>query len=274
MRATGDHCIRYARIAVLTVWAWFLGWLLLPAGTGQLAKLLHPDLWWLVQAGLVVILMFIAATICNRAPVRTGIFQKISAISGMLLLLLPILYFSGIGQGQLGEDTLVKRTMPGGGIGGIAPLSQEEQDDRPIAAPAARMPPAPGDFEAVARSAGGKAANGEAEKSGDDDFQILVISPSAQIDKRLTLLGMVHLNEAFGPGMFYCFRFRINCCAADAVPVGVMVRHHDVGKLETGGWVRVEGSLRLNTLKDSSVKLVFEAETVVAAETPEFPYVL
>jgi len=90
----------------------------------------------------------------------------------------------------------------------------------------------------------------------------------------VTLLGMVRLDEAFGSGMFYCFRFRINCCAANALPVGVMVSHHSAAKLVSGGWVRVDGTLRLNTSKDSPVKLVFEADTVVSAEAPEFPYVL
>lgn len=272
MASADDHLIRSARIMVLLIWTWFLGWLMLPAGTRQLAKLLHPDLWWLVTAGSVVVLLFTVATFCNRAPRRTTIFRRLASMPRMLLLLLPILYFTNIGHGQLGEDALRKRSLAGGLNGVIALSSEEVLKQRQATDPSAEMPPAPADFAAVARLEEKKTADGVTIKSVVDDFQRLILEPSSHIDKKVTLLGLVHREKDFGPQTFYCFRFRITCCAADAMPVGVLVRHQISNELMAGSWVRVDGIMR-QTFKESSSKLFLEAVTVVPAGAPDFPYV-
>jgi uncharacterized repeat protein (TIGR03943 family) len=195
-----------------------------------------------------VVSLFAVATLCNRSVGRSTPFRQMSALSGMLLLLLPLLYFFNIGQGHFGEDALRKRSMPAGNNGVMPPSLPETTPT---------------------------ATTGRTTRLLIDDFQSLLNNPSSHINKEVTLVGMLLPDDKAPAGeTFYCCRFRINCCAADAMPVGVMVWHQPPVRLNAGSWVRIEGTLRRLELPDTPKQLVVEADTVLPVMAPDSPYVL
>lgn len=87
------------------------------------------------------------------------------------------------------------------------------------------------------------------------------------LGKRVKLIGVLHKNDPrvkrdFGKNLHIVFRFVITCCAADAMPVSVMVDGKDLPDLPEGAWVEVEGTFKVQEkngrlvpmLKKSSMK--------------------
>lgn len=88
-------------------------------------------------------------------------------------------------------------------------------------------------------------AIGRQEQPGKEEHSTslrkLTLNPGVFIGKEVTIIGMVHLDERFPDYTFYCFRFMINCCAADAAPLGVMKGYEEEREYVPGSWVEVKG---------------------------------
>lgn len=76
-----------------------------------------------------------------------------------------------------------------------------------------------------------------------------------------------------GDGGWYLSRIRINCCAADAVPVSVVV-DGDRGDVAPGEWVEVVGSWSPSVAHpgDGYPEPVIEARSVTPVPAPANPY--
>jgi uncharacterized repeat protein (TIGR03943 family) len=75
----------------------------------------------------------------------------------------------------------------------------------------------------------------------------------------------------------YVARFTIVCCAADASPVGMLVRSPDAPALKKDSWVHVRGRITGGTLEYEPGRYVSEtyvqAETVEPVAAPKDPYI-
>lgn len=67
------------------------------------------------------------------------------------------------------------------------------------------------------------------------------------------------------------FRFVINCCAADASPLAVLLDGCDVGSLANDAWIEASGTFRIKNTGMYELLILEDAE-VRETETPEQPY--
>lgn len=85
--------------------------------------------------------------------------------------------------------------------------------------------------------------------------------------------GMVFRGERVPAGSIVAFRFVVNCCAADAMPVGVQVTGKDLNldRYERDSWVRVTGKLMME-VHEGFPRPRIEAKSVTQIEQPANPY--
>jgi uncharacterized repeat protein (TIGR03943 family) len=74
-------------------------------------------------------------------------------------------------------------------------------------------------------------------------------------------------------GNYYVGRFRINCCAVDATPLGIQLSKDSVTeKLEQGSWYKISGVFAADKVDNSTI-FRLQVEKVEKTTEPEFPYV-
>ena len=96
------------------------------------------------------------------------------------------------------------------------------------------------------RSNGNTGASAANQGAGSKDpkgpsFLDLATDSEPYEGTRVTVEGMVGLDAKLPKDTFFCYRLAMFCCAADASPVGVLVKFHKSGTLKKGAWVKVEG---------------------------------
>jgi uncharacterized repeat protein (TIGR03943 family) len=85
------------------------------------------------------------------------------------------------------------------------------------------------------------------------------------------VIGFVYRDERFADSQFMVSRFTVNCCVADAAPIGLIVEWPDTAVLTPDSWVEVTGTLQVGTF--NGVKMsVLVAYSVTPTETPSQPY--
>jgi uncharacterized repeat protein (TIGR03943 family) len=73
-------------------------------------------------------------------------------------------------------------------------------------------------------------------------------------------------------------RFRMTCCAADAVPIAVLIRWDKAASLRSDAWVEVRGEVRRETVAGREVTVIDvdpaarDGDGVREIEPPENPY--
>lgn len=243
--------VHYIKIFVIAAWFYFLGWFTTPFGRIDLAKFLHPGLWWLVKAGAAILFLFMLVAVFRQNRNRVSHFQMIVTIPQIGILLLPILYFPQAIKSQLSTDAFEKRSvnpttrcMPNSNAQGLPFPSLEEA-------------------EAII------AKNKENQLVS---FQKLILGSNAYLGKEADITCMVHLDENLPPDTFACFRFQISCCAADATPVGVFTGYGETEILKQGEWVRVRGKIDQMDMDGFPVPKVI-AKAIDHVPQPENPYV-
>lgn len=211
----------------LAAWSLVFAWLLME---GRYQAFLQPRLGPLVAAGSALAAAMALASLLSL--LREGLLQSSprGGVAGAVLLLLPIAVLVPVYGESLGRHALSKRAF----IGGI-PASG-------AAAAAAAAPAARQDF----------AESGPAREATLLD---LTERPGEFAGLGVVVEGMVSKAGGMPEGWILLFRFRIVCCAADAQPLGVMVRGSGFETLREDSWARVEG--RFETLD-------FEGEAVLA----------
>lgn len=228
---------------VLTAWVGFFIWLI-TYGQSSLAHLLHPQLWWLVACGAVILLLFLAVNL-TRQP------AALSAAPGSLrwqwpslvILLVPLLYWLPMYEARLNADTFLQRSLRTG-------------DGLLI----------PGFIE--------KSANGEAwefETSGEVSLTGLYRNSDQYLNEEVEVVCRLLHDSQLPEDFLVCYRFRITCCAADALPVFVFLDPTEDTGLADDNWVRARGRLTLYTRHGFTIPLIIDA-TLTTTSEPAFPY--
>ncbi|PRQ10450.1 TIGR03943 family protein [Corynebacterium sp. 13CS0277] len=91
--------------------------------------------------------------------------------------------------------------------------------------------------------------------------------------------------QAAPPGEAYLYRFKIYCCAADAISYGAILRSADAAHLPEEQWVRVRGTVRTRTPHTdpgaaqgaaagagTPAMVVIEPHSITPIEAPDDPY--
>ena len=229
------------RVPALVFLAWLCAYVWLMKG-GRYAAYLNPKLWpFLVMAVTIALLFLISAM--RRSPARAHIRGGAEMWLQTILLGLPLLFLWVIHGESLGAHTLTKRSL-----------------SLNMGAPAAAQP-------TDADSAGSFSKDGAVEAV--TLIELKIDRRQELIGKRVSTDGIVYrgkerlrdfLLEELPAGSFILFRFRIICCAADAVPIGVLVSG-DRPDLKDNAWIRVAGRYVIEEIGGDAVPCI-KAEVV------------
>ncbi len=222
---------------VFLFFAWSLFLLFLIAGKGYMA-FLRPEF-----GVFLAIALFIAGGYMITAVFRfstQGV--NMSVVSRTLVLLIPILYCIAAKDSILGSQAFMQRYT--------------------------------GSFGQESRYSN---LSGNTENDPDKKETILDIylKPDLFRGKHVSVMGMIihdeELKQHFDGKKTAVYRFLINCCAADAVPLAVALDGEDLENLKGDQWVLVEGVFDIGTVKDEKYPVILKP-VITPVETPAFPY--
>ncbi|MBN9112608.1 MAG: TIGR03943 family protein [Pseudonocardia sp.] len=191
--------------------------------------------WWLIGAGVVMVVLAVVATIrdLRGRAVHASDGHDHRAGSSPWLLVLPVMVIALVAPPALGADAIARHTP--------TPIA--------VVADIPRLPPGPAELgvaEAVARSIDGSLGDG----------------------RDLTVTGFV----AHRGGEIVVARMTIACCAADARPYTLRVNGPGVAELPVDTWVRVRGTVVAQAAKDNRWSPALEVTDLTVVPTPEDPY--
>lgn len=210
-----------------------LAWLIL---SGNDTAFIHPRFQIFLVLAAVILFSFLYAFILSPFPIRSHHIKMEQAMSS-LVLFVPILFlYTASGQG-LGAHALSKKYM---GTGQQV-LSQ-------LLSPGDDVPP--------------------------DDMKNHILSlldiarHMKSLDhQRIKTQGFVYRDQNVPKNYLMLFRFAIFCCAADAVPVVVLVEEEDLSVFETDTWIEVEGMLTLRDFNGNRLPVI-RSEKITISEAP------
>nr|WP_321464883.1 TIGR03943 family protein [uncultured Desulfobulbus sp.] len=228
---------------VMLLWAALFLWLFFVDQT-HLARLLHPKLWWLALIGAVILIMFSLVTLSRlQAPHQVAPLRW--TWPSIAIMLVPLCYFWPVQSAQLDSRAFLKRT------------------------PLERFPPAP-EAGGISKKQGVAAADAPATVTS---LSQLVLTPEQFSGQKAEILCQVMHSDKLPQNQFICYRFRITCCAADAMPVFTFVQlNYADSPPEQDTWVRVQGSLSVHTIDNLSFPCIQDA-TLTPETAPSFPYI-
>ncbi len=230
---------KIVKIVLLGVWASFFIWLVSP-GQKHLARLLHPNLWWLVICAAVILLIFLAVH-CRRLVTGRQNITFLWQGPSLIILLVPLLFFFQFQNARFDADTFSKRS-----ISTAEGFRQGEM-----------MP------------------SGAKEESGSSDIPLtqLFFNNDKYLGKEVEAVCRTFVNDRLPQGIAMCYRYVMTCCAADARPIFIFIEHPEEMVIENDKWVSVKGILSMK--KNSEIEVpVISAESLEYVEEPLFPYLL
>lgn len=234
---------RILKNCVLAAWIGFFIWLI-TYGQSSLAHLLHPQLWWLVGCGAGILLVFLAVNL-TRQP--TALQAAPGSLRwqwpSLVIMLIPLLYWVPVHEGRLDADTFLQRSL-------------RTEDGLLI----------PGFIE--------KSLNGETwedETSGEVSLTGLYRNSDQYLDGEVEVVCRLLHDPRLPEEFLVCYRFRITCCAADALPVFVLIAPTEESGLAEDSWVRAQGRLTLYASQGFTIPLLINA-TLTPTSEPAFPY--
>jgi uncharacterized repeat protein (TIGR03943 family) len=226
----------------LVLTAWTLGLALL-LGFGRYSLFIRSTLWPLVLCNILILSLFLIAMLLR--PVH-GAARPVSLTAWVRggMLLLPLLYMGSLVFGSaasgLNSFALQKRSL---GLGAAS------------------------DFNSIPDSSDTSAVNTNAPISlGEVAWHMHRLAGTRVITE-----GRVSVDDSLPPGQIVIFRFVIICCAADAMPVEVVVQSPKTSALKPDDWIRVSGILKTEQ-KDGNTVPVIMADQIDPIPTPDDPY--
>ena len=231
--------LKSLHVISLLIWAFFLVWLLI-FGKSDLMRLIHPRLWWVLGIAVVVLLLYLVSLISSFSiptPSKWLFFE----LPSILILLIPVLYFSVAREARLDGTSLQNKIT---------------QTDRGI-------------FINTLPSFG----LSDDELTTDMSFSKIIRQPEKYQNKEVEIVCQSFVNEKIPENMAMCYRYLITCCAADAIPVFVFLKNRNELEIENDRWIKVHGQLSLfynNNMEFISI----DTKTIEYVEEPSFPWAL
>lgn len=96
-------------------------------------------------------------------------------------------------------------------------------------------------------------------------------NPARFDGEEIKATGFVYRDDRFGPDTFMVSRFVVSCCAADAAPVGLIVKSPDSANFAADQWVEVSGRLELSQFDGQEMPIII-ADAITPVDVPERPY--
>lgn len=234
----GRRIATFLPVFLWAIWIGAFAWLI---DGGRYRAFLQPRFWPLPVIALAVLTLFFIA-FWYRYP---GTAEPRNTLGHWLrigVLLIPVIYlYAGYGQ-SLGANALANRTA-----GGAAVFSLEEFG---------RRMPQP-----------------EYTPGKEVLLSTLTMKPEVFVEKTITVIGCVYRDQNVPDAYFLMFRFFIFCCAADAVPLWVVVASEQSPALTTETWVKVTGRFRFESIHNNTVPMLLaDSVEAIPAPPPELRY--
>jgi uncharacterized repeat protein (TIGR03943 family) len=99
----------------------------------------------------------------------------------------------------------------------------------------------------------------------------IAMSQDSMLGKEVVTLGRVYRADDLPKGHIAIFRFAITCCAADAQPVGMLIKTEAKDLPESDQWVEIRGKLELHQIEGQD-QFVIIAKDITNIEAPKMPY--
>ena len=96
-------------------------------------------------------------------------------------------------------------------------------------------------------------------------------NPAAFNEQEAHLVGFVYRDDRFAADTFMVSRFVLSCCAADAAPLGLMVRWPESSTLTADQWVEVTGHFEPGEFDGEPMPILI-AEKITPTTVPDQPY--
>ena len=196
----------------------------------QYTLFLKPEFGILLYISLLICCLFAASLLISK----TNHHVQDSMVKGMITLL-PILFILSAGDNTLGSYALSKRTL-------VAP---QQSDPRP--------------------------GPGTIKEKGTETINISIFSLTKEWEKykgsKVSIEGLFHEPVGNDKDMAIVFRYFVTCCAADAMPVGVVIKREKIQQMKNNDWVRVTGVVREETMDGLSV-IFMELEQIEKTTMP------
>lgn|GEM_PF-705089 len=267
---------------VICVFVWIVGlvWLL---AHGRYQAFIRTDFWPLLAIAIAVLLVFLFVCTSRKAGEGCADYAQQSGLRrwiGALLVLLPLwLAFWGTTERSLNSDAFAQRWVDTKPAVQDRPsdsnIEEADADTADVLTEPQSEAPAEKVVEVEAEPAESDPVIEVAPQTTPRDLTLLELFNEAEyiLGERVTTIGRVHRADNQPDRQFVLFRFVMNCCAADAQPMGVPVRlkSESVTMPERDQWVRVEGTI-LEEKIDGYDRYVLDVDTVVEIEAPRSPY--
>ena len=219
---------------VYVIWLNAYYWLL---KGGRYQAFIQPKFWPLLILALLLLLAFSAAFI-SQFSLKSRSSLKFDAWTKAAILMMPVFFLLVIYGRSLGTDAFSKRALNTDQI-------VIERDANQLKLPS--------------RTSTGQATS-----------LLNLLADAEKFDgKRVTAEGMVYRSVKSGDNTFMLFRFAVVCCAADAMPLSVTVKHTANEALNNDAWVRVDGIFTIETSNGKQVPSI--AADIVQSIPPPPP---
>ena len=230
--------LKLLKIGLCLAWAVFLAWLL-TYGKGELVRLLHPRLWWILGAAIVVLILFLV-TLLSSLRIKGESKSLWVEMSSLCILFIPFLYFYLAKDARLDETSLQNRII------------QNDDGVYLNLLPTFGIP--------------------EGSESEGMIFMKILRDPESYSGTEVEVTCQSFVSDTLPENTAMCFRYMITCCAADALPAFIFLQHEEES-IENNQWIKVRGPVSIienNGMKFPSV----QAEEINYVEEPDFPWIM
>lgn len=123
---------------------------------------------------------------------------------------------------------------------------------------------------------GGSAAPVRGGPGAETSLLALFTEPEKYDGVDVAAVGMLakdnrQVEEILGEKLPLVFRFVVNCCTADAMPVALVLEGGGAERLENDAWIEASGTFRIRNVGGQEL-LVLENARIAAAAKPAQPY--
>ncbi len=239
---------------LFAAWSGFLVYLL---ASNRYVAFLRPEFGLLLAVALIIAMGFTATAMSRWKSAE----MDASAVLRLLVLLVPILYFVAMPDKMLGNQTFKKRfigiqTETMGRETQSGPLSRGAKDNpEPFLIP--------------------EKDDGPTKKQKEDTIIRIYRNMDAYKGKRVIVTGMIlrdeQLKSHLGGIDTAVYRFLINCCAADALPLPIALDLKDSKTFNKDQWVQVDGTFEVREINGKPVPVISKP-LIKPIKEPAVPY--
>jgi putative membrane protein len=208
---------------------------------GKYSLFIRAELWPLLLASVIILALFLIAMFIRPRQSGAGTVSAATWVRGGMILL-PVIYMgsliSGSAASGLNSFALQKRSL---GLGAADSFSIGAQSDTPI------------------------------DTSKSINLGTIARNLSRLDGTHVATEGRVWMDPSLPIGQMVIFRFVVVCCAADAMPVQVVVVSPKTVGFKSDQWVHVEGTLHVQTQDGQQIPTI-TADQIEQIPAPDEPY--